>query len=118
MTGRRYRNSTTVDFVVVGSGASGGVIARELAVAGFSTVVLEQGSRLTPADFEHDELKRTPGADPRSGSPTRIIPTISRTRGSCRIAESISGKLRALNVLRAPQFGSRAFPCTCWVPAA
>jgi choline dehydrogenase-like flavoprotein len=57
MTGQRYRNSTTVDFVVVGSGASGGVIARELAVAGFSTVVLEQGSRLTPADFEHDELK-------------------------------------------------------------
>jgi len=57
VTGQRYRNSTVVDFVVVGSGASGGVIARELAVAGFSTVVLEQGSRLTPADFEHDELK-------------------------------------------------------------
>jgi len=33
------------------------VIARELAIGGFSTVVLEQGPRLTPADFEHDELK-------------------------------------------------------------
>jgi choline dehydrogenase-like flavoprotein len=57
MTARRYRDSTMVDFVVVGSGASGRVIAREPAVAGFSTVVLEQGARLTPADFEHDELK-------------------------------------------------------------
>lgn len=57
MTARRYRDSDLVDFVVVGSGAAGGVMARELAVAGFSTVVLEQGSRLTPADFEHDELK-------------------------------------------------------------
>jgi len=55
--GRRYHNSTVVDFVVVGSGVAGGVIARELAIGGFSTVVLEQGPRLTPADFEHDELK-------------------------------------------------------------
>jgi len=53
----RYRDSTLVDFVIVGSGAAGGVMARELATAGFSTVVLEQGPRLTPADFEHDELK-------------------------------------------------------------
>jgi NADPH-dependent 2,4-dienoyl-CoA reductase/sulfur reductase-like enzyme len=52
-----HKDSTTVDFVVVGSGAAGGVIARELAVGGFSTVVLEQGPRLTPADFAHDELK-------------------------------------------------------------
>ena len=58
MTERRYKDSTAVDFVVVGSGAAGAVIARELATGGFSTVVLEQGPRLTPADFEHDDLKR------------------------------------------------------------
>ena len=57
MTGRGYEDSSAVDFVVVGSGAAGAVIARELASGGFSTVVLEQGPRLTPADFEHDELK-------------------------------------------------------------
>ena len=41
----------------MGSGAAGGVLARELSQAGFSVVVLEQGPRLTLADFEHDELK-------------------------------------------------------------
>ena len=46
-----------VDFAIVGSGAAGGVLARELSSAGFSVVVLEQGPRLTLADFEHDELK-------------------------------------------------------------
>ena len=57
MTGRRYRDSELVDFAIVGSGAAGGVIARELARAGMSVVLFEQGSRLTPAQFEHDELK-------------------------------------------------------------
>jgi choline dehydrogenase-like flavoprotein len=57
LTARRFKPSETVDFVLVGSGAAGGVIARELARAGFSVVVLEQGPRLASADFEHDELK-------------------------------------------------------------
>jgi choline dehydrogenase-like flavoprotein len=54
---RTFKPSETVDFVVVGSSAAGGVMARELSQAGFSVVVLEQGPRLTAADFEHDELK-------------------------------------------------------------
>jgi choline dehydrogenase-like flavoprotein len=58
LTSRRtFKPSENVDFVVVGSGAAGGVMARELAQAGFSVVVLEQGPRLGPGDFEHDELK-------------------------------------------------------------
>ncbi|HEY1312258.1 MAG TPA: GMC family oxidoreductase [Steroidobacteraceae bacterium] len=57
MTGRKFKPTETVDFVVVGSGAAGAVIARELAQTGFSVVVLEQGPRLTSADFEHDEFK-------------------------------------------------------------
>lgn len=54
--GVRYKNSEEVDFLVIGSGASGGVMARELATAGFSVVVLEQGPYRTAADFKHDEL--------------------------------------------------------------
>jgi choline dehydrogenase-like flavoprotein len=53
----RYPISSTVDFVVVGSGAAGGIIAKELSTAGFSVVVLEQGPRLEPTQFEHDEFK-------------------------------------------------------------
>jgi choline dehydrogenase-like flavoprotein len=45
-----------VDFLIVGSGAAGGIIAKELSTAGFSVVVLEQGPRLTEAQFDHDEF--------------------------------------------------------------
>jgi choline dehydrogenase-like flavoprotein len=57
VSGRQFKPEETVDFVVVGSGAAGGVIARELSTAGFTVVVLEQGPRMGAADFEHDELK-------------------------------------------------------------
>lgn len=50
-----YPTREPVDFVVIGSGAAGGIVARELASAGLSVVVLEQGPHLTAADFKHDE---------------------------------------------------------------
>ena len=56
MSGRRFRTTDSVDFIVVGSGAAGGVVARELAQAGLDVVVMEQGPRLSAADFKHDEL--------------------------------------------------------------
>ncbi|HVN05063.1 MAG TPA: GMC family oxidoreductase [Bryobacteraceae bacterium] len=46
-----------VDFLVIGAGAAGGVVAKELAVAGFSVVVLEQGPYLREKDYSHDEIK-------------------------------------------------------------
>ena len=57
MTRRIFKPDETVDFVVVGSGAAGGIIARELSQSGFTVLVFEQGPRLDAADFEHDELK-------------------------------------------------------------
>src|SRR6056297_2028443 len=56
MNAKVFPTSEQVDFVIVGSGAAGGVMARELAVAGHSVVVLEQGPYLKPGDFRHDEL--------------------------------------------------------------
>jgi choline dehydrogenase-like flavoprotein len=54
--GATFAPSDEVDFVVVGAGAAGGVMARELSRAGFRVVVLEQGPYLRAADFKHDEL--------------------------------------------------------------
>lgn len=71
----RFDSREEVDFVIVGSGASGGVLAKELSVAGFDVVVLEQGPYRRASDFTHDELDvwfrdemiRHPGwADPQS----------------------------------------------------
>ena len=42
------------DVVVVGSGPCGAVVAKELAEAGRSVVLLEEGPPFTPADFELD----------------------------------------------------------------
>src|SRR5690242_2740972 len=53
----KYKPSDEVDFVIVGSGAAGGILAKELSTNGFRVVVLEQGPYLTPADFSHDEIK-------------------------------------------------------------
>jgi choline dehydrogenase-like flavoprotein len=52
----RFAPADTVDFAIVGSGAAGGIIAKELATAGFTVVVLEQGPRLTEKQFDHDEF--------------------------------------------------------------
>jgi choline dehydrogenase-like flavoprotein len=57
MSAVTFQDSDIVDFVIVGSGAAGGVMARELAQAGLSVVLMEQGPRFTIADFKHDELR-------------------------------------------------------------
>ena len=54
---RRYKLTEAVDFLIIGCGASGGVLARELSRNGFSVVVLEQGPWLTAKDFGHDEYR-------------------------------------------------------------
>jgi choline dehydrogenase-like flavoprotein len=56
MNQRTYDARAAVDFVIVGSGAAGGVLAKELATNGFDVVVLEQGPWQQPSEFTHDEL--------------------------------------------------------------
>lgn len=57
LLGPRFEQRVAVDVVVIGSGAAGGVMARELARAGMSVVVMEQGPYLTRADFHHDDFE-------------------------------------------------------------
>jgi choline dehydrogenase-like flavoprotein len=52
----RFPTREPVDFVIVGSGAAGGILAKELSTAGFDVVVLEQGPYRRAHDFTHDEL--------------------------------------------------------------
>jgi choline dehydrogenase-like flavoprotein len=56
----KYKPSTEIDFLVIGSGAAGAVMAKELSVAGFSVVVLEQGpwgAYGHEQDYSKDELQ-------------------------------------------------------------
>jgi choline dehydrogenase-like flavoprotein len=53
----KYKTSDELDFVIIGSGAAGGVLAKELSTNGFRVVVLEQGPHLKESDFLHDEVK-------------------------------------------------------------
>ena len=58
MTQVKFKTSQHVDFAIVGSGAAGGVIARELSQAGFSIVLFEQGPRLNPAKVKSNPATR------------------------------------------------------------
>ena len=59
MSGTTFKPSEAVDFLVIGAGAAGGVVAKELSTAGFRVVVLEQGPYLKEHDYGHDEFKYT-----------------------------------------------------------
>jgi choline dehydrogenase-like flavoprotein len=52
----KYKTSEEVDFVIIGSGAAGGILAKELSTNGFRVVVLEQGPYLSEADYTHNEI--------------------------------------------------------------
>src|ERR1700745_755196 len=59
MSGVKFKRADVVDFLVIGAGAAGGVMAKELSTAGYSVVVLEQGPYLRETDYSHDEIKYT-----------------------------------------------------------
>lgn len=48
---RRY------DAVIVGAGAGGGIVAKELAAAGLHVLLLERGEAVSPADCRKDDLR-------------------------------------------------------------
>jgi choline dehydrogenase-like flavoprotein len=80
---REFAPNTAVDFVVIGSGAGGAVMAKELAVAGFSVVVLEQGGWGAyghEQDYIKDELLHMYSQDPVN----RLMSDPNRQRNTFR----------------------------------
>ncbi len=93
MSAVAFRPADAVDFIVIGAGAAGGVIAKELSASGFRVVVLEQGPWLREKDFVHDEigvmfrhgLTNDPNKQPntfrkQAGDPARRQPAVGYGR--------------------------------------
>jgi choline dehydrogenase-like flavoprotein len=84
--GRRISTREVADVVLVGSGAAGGILARELSRAGMRVVVLEQGAYLDRSAFRHDDadvfLNPTYSVDPRrkpmTWRPNDATPAVTR----------------------------------------
>ncbi len=74
-----FAGDEDVDFVIVGSGTAGGILARQLSTAGFRTVVFEQGPYLRVQDFDHDELAQLFGAGEALVGSTADYPQTFRT---------------------------------------
>jgi choline dehydrogenase-like flavoprotein len=72
-----------VDVCIIGSGAGGSVIAHEAARRGLSTLVLERGPRVSPADLKHDELEMIPRLYKHGGMQLNASLDLFILQGSC-----------------------------------
>jgi choline dehydrogenase-like flavoprotein len=107
MSGATFKPSDTVDFLVIGAGAAGGVMAKELSTAGFRVVVLEQGPYLTEKDYRHDEIRYT--YQPGLTNDTKVQPVTYRR------SESEPAKLvKAIMYGRQVGGGSVHFTANYW----
>jgi choline dehydrogenase-like flavoprotein len=64
-----FEQRKPVDFAIIGSGAAGGIIAKELSTAGFNVVVFEQGPYRRAEDFTHDEYSVVFNSELLGGGP-------------------------------------------------
>src|SRR2546429_543134 len=87
----RYKTTDEVDFVIIGSGAAGGVLAKELSTNGFRVVVLEQGPYLSEADFTHNEIEIL-ALDKLTNHPKQQPTTVRKTPDEKRSEERRVGK--------------------------
>ncbi len=85
-----YALDDAVDFVVVGSGSAGGILARELSTNGFSVVVLEQGPFREAKDFTHDEFEVVISGGLTGGTPAENPQTFRHDESE--VAEILFGR--------------------------
>lgn len=107
--------SERVNAVIVGSGAGGGIVAKELAEAGMSVVLFERGRHYTNADYNHDELKSQYSVPPAYGPSVLANPRTFRytDREKARVVypgvDGTYGKTDA-----AVGGGTLAYGAACW----
>src|SRR5210317_749522 len=92
MSTKTFPTSEQVDFVIIGSGAAGGVMAKELATAGHSVVLLEQGPHLQAPDFKHDEWGNDHNQDHMWGAPQGYPQSFRKTENEvAEVRDSVCG---------------------------
>ena len=104
-----------VNALIVGAGAGGGVVAKELAAAGLGVVLLERGNWYSAADCRKDDLRnqRTTvlgnafGPDDDRNPRVLVDDRGARCRRECRV-----GGRRTRILCRPPTSG----PLPSWVP--
>jgi len=89
---------TRADAVIVGAGASGGIVAKELATAGWNVVLLERGPWLK--EFGHVETRDSwttgQGHVPFGPDPTEVRTVRASDRDKARVVEPRSGQYGTL----------------------
>ncbi|MGB4267839.1 MAG: GMC family oxidoreductase [Spirochaetota bacterium] len=79
-----YKNNFDADVCIIGSGAGGAVVAYELAVIGYSVVVVEEGGYFTTKDYNGKPLNNMKAMWRQAGSTVSFgIPPISIPTGKC-----------------------------------
>jgi choline dehydrogenase-like flavoprotein len=105
-----------VNVVVVGSGAGGAVVAKELSEGGLTVVLLERGRHYEPADARHDVLR----AQMNNTGPLGFGPDIRANPRTFRLDPSQPAHLIYPNqegygrTDAAVGGGTLAFGCMCW----
>jgi choline dehydrogenase-like flavoprotein len=107
VSGTQFRTSEVVDFIVIGAGAAGGVVAKQLSTAGFTVVVLEQGPYLREKDYSHDEIKYSLG--PGLTNDPKIQPITYR-----KTDNDAAKRLKAVEYGRQVGGGSVHFTANYW----
>jgi choline dehydrogenase-like flavoprotein len=107
VSGAQFRPADAVDFLVIGAGAAGGVMAKELSAAGFRVVVLEQGPYLHERDYKHDEIRYT--YQPGLTNDPKVQPVTFRKNESGR-----AKPLKAIEYGRQVGGGSVHFTANYW----
>ncbi|MCS7043914.1 MAG: GMC family oxidoreductase [Bryobacteraceae bacterium] len=90
-----------VDAVIIGAGAAGPIVAKELAFVGWRVVLLEKGRWYTPADCRKDDLRN-------QRNPTLGYPFGPEEEGNPRVIVELNGRERVVKPSE-PGYNNNAF---------